>query len=133
MTGGLWALVGAIVPLIVAALAWPKIKAEAKKIAVETDDIIVNRLYAEIERLDRARKDQDDKIRQLEQDAADERAELERENRQLRTKVRSLETRVKAMENVFSAAFKTVPNTPEWKELLDQVDEAEAAIKRDGR
>ncbi len=139
---------GAIVALIVAWLALPKVRAEARKMNAETDHkvraearkmdveadhIVVTGLYAEFERLSHDLMGVKAELAQVRVElagvkvtaavdrttAADEKALLERENRGLRTKVDRLTRRVRGLENILRAH----PITPETQALIDELDQ----------
>jgi gas vesicle protein len=114
-------IVGALVALVAALLALPKIRAEARKLNAEAGAIEWGALKSEVERLTETVKVQGQRIAELEQSAAtraDREAELEKENKQLRTEVGRLKSRVKALE----AIFKVGPVTPEMQAALDKLD-----------
>jgi SMC interacting uncharacterized protein involved in chromosome segregation len=119
--------------LIGSLILLPKIRAEARKINVQTDDLIILRLNAEIERLDRDMAELRANFAEAVMAASKREAELEKENRQLRGRVAELERRLRTMESALSSVFKVEPNTAEFNSLLDQASAAEARLKRGRR
>ncbi len=142
------AIFGAIVALIVAWLALPKVRAEARKMNAETDhkvraearkmdveadQIVVTGLYAEFTRLSDDLKEVKAELAQVRVElsdvraaaaedrstAADEKAVLERENRGLRAKVERLTKRVRGLEEI----LKLQPTTQEMQDLIDDLDQ----------
>lgn len=112
--------------LVGSLLLLPKIRAEARKLNADASKTEWENLKAEVDRLTTKVDAQAKEIANLKQAAADEKAELERENRALRAKVSRLENRIKAMETVLHQVFKVDPNTEEFNDLIRQADEAEA-------
>lgn len=95
-----------------------KATAEASKIKAEAADIIVTRLYKHIDRIDAELEEMRSRFAKLAKDSAAEKQVLERENKQLRSKVARLETRVSGLESI----FKTHPISPEMQAELDKLD-----------
>lgn len=100
----------------------PKATAEARKLNVETDGYIADRLMAEIERLDidmnRVRAEFRQELASVKESAQDEKLALEQENKLLRTQVGRLRKRVEGLEKI----LKVKPITPEQQQLLDELD-----------
>jgi hypothetical protein len=111
-------LLGALVTI--AGVIWqlPKIRAEARLANAEASQIEWQTLRDELSRLNDLVKGQAAKIRALER-AKDNRVELERENRGLKSKVARLELRVQALENI----LKIGPLPPDMQAALDQLDD----------
>lgn len=124
---------GGIVGLVGSLILLPKLKAEARKLNTESDGMVVTRLYAEIDRLDRELGSVRTELASVKSASAERETELEKENKALRSKVARLEQRIQAMEKVLADVFKTAPNTPEFNDLLRRIDEAEAELKRERR
>ena len=111
-------IVASLVTLLIARWQQPKVTAEARKLNVESDAMIVTRLYAEIERLDGEVRALRKQFSDATHAAAKREAELERENGSLRSLVRKLECRIKKMEDIFRVG----PISPAMQEMLDELD-----------
>src|SRR5690242_13354388 len=109
MTVEQWASIGGALG-VVPALQWLrrrlgkdlKADAEAHKINVETGDLIVTRLWAEIERLDRDLAAVRAELATVKETAADEKTTLEHENALLRGEVGRLTLRVEGLEGILN-------------------------------
>lgn len=113
--------IGALVALIVALLALPKIRAEARKLNADASRTEWQTLKDEIDRLNSTVRMQDKRIAELEESAklrADRATELERENKLLRREVGRLRLRVEGLESILRAG----PVTDDMKALLAELD-----------
>lgn len=118
--GGLTTLFGSI-------LMWPKIRAEAHKTNVQSDDLMVTRLWAEIERLDLDLREVRQELANVKSAAADEKTLLETDNKRLRYQVDSLRKRVAQLEEIIKT--KTTPE--DMRAQLAEIDRKTAAKTRD--
>lgn len=121
MGAELWAALGAfaaaLVTLIGILVALRKTKAEARKLDAQAGRIEWQTLHDEILRLDGLTKALRAEMDALKIAAAEEKSELERENRTLRSKVARLEARIRAMEEIFRIG----PIPPEMQAELDKL------------
>lgn len=104
----------------------PKAEAEARKLNTEADGLIVTRLYAEIERLDRDLSDLRTELLMVKRSAEDEKTHLETENKRLRMEVSSLRTRVGQLEEIIKTR-----TTPE--DMLAQLAEIDRKTAKRSR
>lgn len=116
-------VIGAIATLAATILMWPKINAEARRANAQASQVEWQTLRDEIRRLDGELADVRKEFSTFKESAADEKGELERENKSLRTEIRRLKIRVQGLEEI----FKIAPVTPEMQALLDEIDRKTAA------
>jgi septal ring factor EnvC (AmiA/AmiB activator) len=126
MNGELWAgIAGALLTLIAAALALPKVRAEARKATAEANRTEWQTLRDEIDRQNKQIVGLRDEVHKLRTKMASREGELERENKVLHTEVARLTRRVEGLE----AILKIVPVPPEMQALLDELDRKTAGGK----
>lgn len=99
-------------------LSDPKAQAEARKLNTETDGMIVTRLYAEIERIDRELNAVRSELETVKASAHDEKTQLETENKRLRFEVSALRRRVGQLEEIIKT--KTTPE--DMRAQLAEID-----------
>ncbi len=96
-----------------------KSEAEARKLNVQADGDIAQRLWAEIERLDLDLKEVRTELATVKTTAADEKTQLEKENHRLRLEVGALRRRVGQLEEIIKT--KTTPE--DMRAQLARIDE----------
>lgn len=99
-------------------LMLPKIRAQAREANAKASRIEWQTLSDEIKRLDSELADVRSQFATFKTTAADEKSDLERDNKQLRTEIRRLKIRVEGLEEI----LKVAPITPEMQALLNEID-----------
>lgn len=120
-------LSGSVLPFVFGFL-WRRLKrdlkaeAEARKLHAEADGFIADRLYAEIERLDRDLGELRSELATVRRAAESEKNHLEKENKGLRLEVSSLRRRVAQLEEI----IKTRTTPEDMRAQLARIDSTPA-------
>lgn len=120
---------GAFLTFMAALIAWPKIRAEARRANAQAGQIVWQTLDGEIRRLDRELAEVRSQLDGVKREAADEKAQLERENKELKAQVSSLRRRVAQLEEIIKT--KTTPE--DMRAQLAAIDRKTANKPRGGR
>lgn len=112
------AVAGALATLAGLLIAWPKLKAEARRLNAEASKLEWQTLHDEIKRLDLQTAALRIEITNIQTAGKAREGELDRENGRLRGMVRKLEGRVSDLESI----LKIGPLPPDMKAALDELD-----------